>query len=175
MEIEEWRKLPEHPAYEVSNLGRVRSWKRRSCDPLRGPSRPRIITPKNLNAHGHKFFEAWDSGKRFKYPIHPTVLRLFVRPKREGEQALHRNGVPDDNRVENLYWGTHQQNMDDMVAHGNSERGETNSKAVLTERDVFLINRMSEFMKESDIATVFGISKGGINAALSGRTWRYDA
>ncbi len=90
-------------------------------------------------------------------------------------QGLHRNGIPDDNRVENLYWGTHQQNMNDMVAHGNSVRGERNHRAVLTERDVYLINRMSEYMKESEIAEVFATSKTAINFALSGRTWRYDA
>jgi hypothetical protein len=36
----------------------------------------------------------------------------------EGAHALHKNHVPDDCRAENLYWGTHQQNMQDMVEAG---------------------------------------------------------
>lgn len=170
---EEWRSLPEDADYEISNLGRVRSWKRRSTDRGR-PTEPRIITPKQLNSHGHKFFEAWDHSKRVKHSIHRTVLRVFTGEPLEGQIARHLNGDPADNRAENLTWGTRAENSADMVAHGNSQRGIKNAKAKLTDRDAELINRLAEYMTSRQLADVFEVAAATIIAITSGRIWNHD-
>jgi hypothetical protein len=35
-----------------------------------------------------------------------------------GLSVLHKNGTHDDDRLDNLYWGTQKQNMEDAVRHG---------------------------------------------------------
>lgn len=169
--VEEWRRLPDAPDYEISDLGRVRSWKRTA----KGDPPPRIITPKMLNTYGHKFFESWDHRKRKKHSIHRTVLTIFVCPPEEGQIVRHINGDPGDNRLANLQWGSWQDNSDDRVDHGNSCRGEENVRSKLTERDVELIGRLSEYMTSAQMAEVFRVSSAAIVAATSGRTWHYGA
>ena len=50
--------------------------------------------------------------------VHRLVLETFVGPCPDGMECLHINGDPGDNRVENLRWGTHAENMQDSLAHG---------------------------------------------------------
>lgn len=58
-------------------------------------------------------------GKRERWTfIHTVVLETFVGPCPEGLEACHGNGDPADNRVDNLRWDTHQENMRDAVRHG---------------------------------------------------------
>lgn len=50
--------------------------------------------------------------------VHILVLEAFAGPRPLGAEACHRNGNPSDNRLENLYWGSHADNMKDMTQHG---------------------------------------------------------
>lgn len=172
---EEWREVPDFPDYEVSDQGRVRSWKRMGNGAVQGgrAKTPHIITPKMLNTYGHKFVETWENKKRTKHNLHRLVLTVFDRPPREGERALHKNNDPADNRVDNLYWGSAADNSADMVRAGHSQRGEKNTKAKLTERDVHLIQRMNQYMKHQDIAEVFEVSTSAISLIFCGKNWKW--
>lgn len=112
---EEWKPVVGHEgAYEVSNLGRVRSLdrvittragvkKRRKGQLLRPIKQKRGYI--SVQIQGTKL-------------VHRLVLEAFVGPCPEGMETCHRNGVKTDNRVENLYWGTSSENNDDIVRHG---------------------------------------------------------
>lgn len=58
-------------------------------------------------------------GKQVTRPIHQLVLETYVGPrpfpKAEGR---HLDGNRAHNAVDNLAWGTHQQNVDDMMQQG---------------------------------------------------------
>jgi hypothetical protein len=49
--------------------------------------------------------------------VHRLVLRTFVGEPPAGYECLHINGVPSDNRLENLRWGTRLENKADERAH----------------------------------------------------------
>jgi len=168
-DVEEWRQVPGYPDYEVSDWGRVRSWKRSA----KNIPPPRVLTPKRLNSYGHRFFETWEAGRRQKHSIHRMVLTLFCREPVGNELALHINGIPDDNHVSNLYWGSHKNNSRDMVQAGHSQRGEKNVKAILSKRDVELIDRMLLYLTQDQIADIFGVSQPTIATITGGRNWRY--
>ncbi len=38
---------------------------------------------------------------------------------------METNGNPADNQIDNLAWGTHTENMLDMIGHGRSNKGRT--------------------------------------------------
>lgn len=50
--------------------------------------------------------------------IHRVILLTFVGPCPVGMEVRHLNGDSTDNRLENLKYGTHSENMQDTVRHG---------------------------------------------------------
>lgn len=105
----EWAPILGHHMYEINRLGDVR---------LARSGRRR--TPQVGNQYGHlSVVLPSDSGSPRKRYIHHLVLETFVSTREPGMRALHRNGDPLDNRVENLYWGLNSDNQRDAVAHGN--------------------------------------------------------
>lgn len=57
-------------------------------------------------------------GKRKPMTVHTLVLETFVAPRAEGMYGCHRDDNPDNNCLENLYWGTQRQNIQDAVRSG---------------------------------------------------------
>ena len=107
--------------YEVSREGQVRSVRR--TDSLGRQVGGRPIQP---HAVGRGYLRAtlYRGGKRYRKWVHHLVLEAFVGPQPVGQEALHLNDVPDDNRVENLRWGTPKENinMRDAGGHYNSKK-----------------------------------------------------
>lgn len=104
--IEEWRPVVGYEGrYAVSSLGRVKNVKR-----------GHILSPgKERDGHLHVELYAGAGGKIFK--VHRLVAMAFIGPP-TGPVTRHLNGVPDDNRVENLAWGTVSENGLDDVRNG---------------------------------------------------------
>lgn len=73
--------------------------------------------------------------------VHQLVLEAFVGLCPDGMECRHLNGVRDDNRLENLCWGTRKENQNDKIVHGNSLKGERNPYAKLSNEDVVEIKK----------------------------------
>lgn len=114
--------------YEVSDLGQVRSLPRkvRTRGGGQRTSPGRILKPGTYD-DGHKHVTFSRDGKTKCYQVHKVVLLAFVGPCPDGLQVRHLNGIPDDNRLENLMYGTLIENMQDRDdIHGtNYERNKT--------------------------------------------------
>ncbi len=57
-------------------------------------------------------------GRQTQFRVHRLVLETFVGLCPDGMEACHRNGDPGDNKLSNLRWDTHENNMLDAVRHG---------------------------------------------------------
>jgi len=111
--------------YEVSDLGRVRSVDRYITNGGKPYlSSGRILKP-GRGARGHLYVNFWQHSTPVTKYVHRLVLETFVGPAPEGTEGCHRNGDPSDNAVSNLEWGTHSENMRDMVEHGRNNAGKT--------------------------------------------------
>jgi len=119
---ESWRAVPGQPGYEVSDLGRVRSVDRVVHFPDGRKRRaPGVLLSPVVDKDGYRHVGL--PGRR--WPVHQLVLVAFVGPRPDGQEALHGNDVPHDNRLANLRWGTRGDNMQDAVArrrHVHSKR-----------------------------------------------------
>ena len=116
-------------AYEVSNLGRVRSMARVVPHSWSGsrtiPTRILAQRPQNKgaarqNAKRYMVVELCDSIEQKKYvrKVHHLVLGAFVGPRPENRVGCHANDDPTDNRLANLRWDTCSANTQDAVANG---------------------------------------------------------
>lgn len=116
---EEWRTIPGYlDHYEVSNLGRFRSWRMQGHagrDFTRKAKRPKVLKGHALRSgHINVNIRTQDGERRQEY-IHRLVMRAFVGPCTEGDVVRHLNDDPGDNRLGNLAYGSHRDNRYDEV------------------------------------------------------------
>ncbi len=127
------------------------------------------------NYKGYKRAVFVIGNRRIKRFIHRLVLLAFVGPCPEGMQSCHRNGKRDDNRLENLRWGTPQSNSDDKRAHGTVCRGKTNAMSKLSESIVAEIRKLHSIgdYNQRELGEKFGVSHRTISSLILRRTWKH--
>ena len=111
--------------YEVSNLGRVRTYKQKYGQVSRsamhsGLNRPLRTTPTLITGRpdirGYMQLCLSDvNKKRHNIRIHTVVIQTFLGFPEEGLIVCHFNDVKTDNRLENLRYATHKENGQDAV------------------------------------------------------------
>jgi HNH endonuclease/NUMOD4 motif len=176
---EEWRPVPGYLAYEVSNRGRVRR-----CRGARGWAAGHVLRPA-AGRGGHLYVILADgNGKTRKHYVHRLVAMAFVGPPPfEDAFVLHQDDDAANNRPENLYWGTHQDNVLDAKLnrklrdaprkHG-GQPGEANGSAVLTEEEVVRIKGLLGLgLCGACISRLYGVRKETIYAIAKGRIWAH--
>ena len=112
---ERWRPIPGFADYDVSDQGRVRSWKKPGSP--RRQSEPRILK-QTLSLRGYPQVSFSVRSKQFPVTVHRLVMTAFVGPLPSGLETRHLNGNPLDNRLSNLAYGTPSENIFDQVRHG---------------------------------------------------------
>ncbi|MFE5828717.1 HNH endonuclease signature motif containing protein [Streptomyces sp. NPDC056508] len=153
--------LSEYPGYVIADDGRVQ-----------GPSGTWLrATP---DRDGYLRIRPYIRGRALNARVHTLVCTAFVgdRPA-EGYQVRHLNGVRDDNRAENLAWGTAADDGGDRVRHRTTLRGERHNLAKLTWTAVSDIRRRYRQgdVTQRALAAEFGVSQSQVWSVISGRTW----
>lgn len=125
-QIERWLPVPGYEGlYEVSDLGRVRSLDR--IDSAGRRLRGAIM---QTTSHGrisddgrsYQTLTLSREGEKCKVSVHRLVAHAFLGTPAEGQMVRHLNGLRDDNRPENLAWGTGTENNLDIVLHGRNRQ-----------------------------------------------------
>jgi len=170
----EYRGIAGYPGYRVGDDGSVWScWKRAG----RGKyvlSETWIQMAYGVQERGYHHLSLRASGKKKNFLIHRLVLEAFVGKCPPGLECRHWDGVHGNNRLDNLSWGSHQDNMEDQVRHGTRVKGTRQGLAKLTEAEVLEIVAMSTAGKTGIfIASYFGIVKSNVYAILRGRIWAH--
>lgn len=109
---EEWREIPGFGGnYLASNLGRLFSVQR--------PRTTGGIISQHLGTNGYLGALLYQGNKASGriYSVHRLVLAAFRGECPEGMESLHGDGNRQNNRIENLRWGTHAENTADQIRH----------------------------------------------------------
>src|SRR5512139_1540463 len=156
---EQWKSIPEYPGYEVSDHGRVRSY---YCRALGGfcQTPQRILRP-GVN-RGYEYVKV-ASGKRKRIPVSHLVLVAFIGPRPPNAEACHADGNRANNRLENLRWGTHRDNLNDVHL---KHRGISREELVRELR-----NRAANGESRKSLAEQFGLSVAYVNGIVSGNLY----
>ena len=94
--------------YAVTSDGRIKS--------LQHPG-PAKELKQGTERNGYKMVWLCKNGKRQMRYVHRLVLTAFMGECPPGHEACHNNGVPDDNRLDNLRWDTKSANRRDRERH----------------------------------------------------------
>jgi hypothetical protein len=155
------RPIPGYPGYYVTADGTMQG--------PRGRMHPMVA------ASGHRYVLVSRPEVPRKLFVHTAVLLAWVGPRPVGMQCRHLDGDPEHNAVENLRWGTAQDNTDDKRRHGRQPRGERTGAARLTEADVRAIRQRLPTSTTRALAAEYGVSHTAIRKAANGEKWRHVA
>ena len=133
---ERWLPIEGWEGYEVSDRGRVRTW-RKWCRFGGMMDQPRVMKLRKTKL-GYYMVMLTNKPRRKNAGVHRLVLDAFVGPC-PGKVCRHLDGNPSNNHISNLAWGTPKQNSEDMVHHGRSRSGL--SKGSLTDDQVLDIRK----------------------------------
>jgi len=161
--IENWIKIPGHPNYEVSSLGKVR----RSAGG-RGTNAGKVLKPSL--SKGYKCVQLSSDGTPKTYQVHRLVALAFLGSD-NGLHINHINCNALDNRPENLEYCTQEQNNRHAAAH---ERFASRPRTVL-DGDLVLWLRLqkTEGASYGFLSKKYGISKHTLADACRGKSWRH--
>lgn len=121
---DQWKVIPGWPYYEACVDGSIRSLDR-EVPMAYGATRVvkgKIRKPHVNRSNGYVYCTLYNDGKSKTIRVHRLILETFVGPCPEGYETRHINGDTTDNRLENLAWGTHSQNMKDRLEHGTDQK-----------------------------------------------------
>lgn len=116
-----------------------------------------------------------EGGRATRLSVHRVVLESFVGFRPEGMQALHGDGNPSNNRLENLRWGNASENEADKLLHGTKATGSRNGAARLTEEMVAEILEAKRVGGKEwgagRLAKKFGVAVSTVVRAGRGKHW----
>lgn len=162
------KQIPEFPNYYVTKSGRIWSKKGRwgkGC----------WLTPR-INSVGYPGVTLYNKSNRLDAHIHRLVLETFVGLCPEGMECRHLDGVPTNNQLSNLKWGTHSENCIDAVKHGTASglrKGEDSGGSKLTEQQVCRVVDMYHKGKHTrkELAQQLEINYWTVCDLISKRRW----
>lgn len=163
MNREIWKGISGYPGYFVSNLGRVRS--------------PKGKLLKQATRLGYKRANLLSDGKMKSHSVHLLVLKAFIGPPPKGKETHHINHDSLDNRLSNLAYVTHSENV--QIAYDSGRKipkikpGEEHLSSRLTNKDILEIREMSKCFTQTFIAKTYNISISHVSGILKRRTWKH--
>lgn len=169
-EVEIMKKIPGFPGYYATKKGEIYT--------------KRINPPKKLSKRVHRGYyhvnvkRGIGRESRTSIKVHRLILWAYVGPKpKENYECRHLNGDPLDNRLCNLKWGTHKENMQDQIKHGTLagyKKGKRHNASKLTKKEVLEIKEKAESgMVQKEIAKEYGIHPKHVSDIKLEKTWKH--
>lgn len=170
--------------YQVSNLGRVKSYDRVITE-RGGITRKHYgrIIHHGLAGCGYAQIHLYVNGVQTVTYAHRLVAAAFIGPCPDGLEVNHKNGNKQDNRVENLEYVTRSENErhsyrvlgrtpSTNLKHGD---GQDNTQAKLTDDQVRAIRSIYAGGKvtQNELAVRFGISQSSVSFIIHRKTWSH--
>lgn len=113
-----------------------------------------------------------------RWPIHRLVAVVFIgQPPTPQHQVRHLNSKRDDNRAENLAWGTGVDNTADRMATGRRYCGRGNPNVRLSPAEVEAIRFEYEIgaASQDKLAAKYGIGQSQVSRIVRRQAWTGEA
>jgi hypothetical protein len=166
---ERWLPVAGYDGYEVSDRGRVRSWR-----PLRNfakpPTEPRLLK-RARDKDGYWKVVLYRNKVSKDFRVATLVAEAWHGARPLGNVVRHLDGSKDNDTVENLAWGTPAQNSADSRVHGTWNHGRKVNTAKLSENDVGYV--LTSASGNTELARELGVTPGAIWHIRAGRSWKH--
>lgn len=110
---------------------------------------------KGIPCHGYRFIQF--GNKRVKRGA--LILETFTGNRPKGAFVCHRNDIKNDDRLDNLYWGTRRDNIRDAQINKRYRYGDKHQNVRVTEKQVaWLRIRKPKQTEQKLIAYYWGVN-----------------
>lgn len=160
--------------YEVSSCGVVIS-KEKKIRSKNGSfaTRGRKVLKQKTDKYGYKAIQLTNEKGLKSFTVHRLVAAAFIPNPKSKPQINHINGIKTDNRIENLEWCTHKENVIHAYKNGLNHTGENHHKFVLSDVDCASIISLSGELRQADIASIYNVSQVQISRIINGKSRTY--
>ena len=161
--------------YLVSNLGRIKSLKRKIWNGIKYFDKKEIILKPHFTKKKYLSIGLRRNNLSSGHMVHRLVAKAFIPNPLNKKTVNHINGIKDDNRVENLEWNTVKENVRHSWRTGLSkpQKGEINNQSKLKEEDVIKIKKLIGNVSQVDIAKKYNVHPSTIYLIKKGKNWKY--
>lgn len=159
MLIEEWKDIKGYEgAYQVSNLGRVKSLN------YNGTKKEKILIGSKVG-RGYKIVSLSKNGKIKNFLIHRLVYKAFVGNIPQGLQVDHVSNNKTDNRLQNLQLLTPSENCKKKYIDNPNYK----NSGGLPKKKIICLNNNQIYESISQASRRLNLSCGNIHKALKGK------
>lgn len=173
----EWRKLPNHPAFDISNYGDVR---RRINVTHPERNRPFTYIKPEIDKDGYLRVQL----ERKHHVVHRLVYSIFCGDLVEGLVVCHDDNNRSNNYYKNLLQETQKTNISHKIKHGTRQIGEKHGKSIYTTKQVAEVKAEIIFLKSlypeklpngtcTKLCAKHGVRRDLINDVSSGKSWQH--
>lgn len=134
--------------------------------------RKKRVLAQSVAAKGYLCVGLTLHGRRRTRSVHQLIAAAHLGPRPSGMFVCHNNGDRLDNRPCNLRYASPKENSSDMIAHGNSLRGDRCPSSKLTASEALRIfSAAHQGACQQWLADEFGVSRRTINGIANRRSW----
>jgi hypothetical protein len=179
--IEVWKDIKDYEGhYQVSDIGRVKSLARvvESRKGIFG-NKKEIFLKTSKNRKGYLRVKLCKKSDGFcsekSVIVHRLVANEFLENPLNKPQVNHKNGIKDDNRVENLEWATGSENVIHALANNLkiSIKGSEYRNSKLTEKEVLEIRAIGRTKTLKEVAEIYNVDMSLISLILLEKAWKH--
>ena len=107
--------------------------------------------------------------------VHRLVANEFLENPLNKPQVNHKNGIKDDNRVENLEWATGSENVIHSLVNNLKipQKGSEHGNAKLTEEKVLEIRKIGRSKTLKELGKIYNVDMSLISLVLLNKIWKH--
>jgi len=166
-EVEAWKKIPGYSYYEVSSLGRVRSWRLKGSSSKKRLPKPWLLKTPVAKTGYYTVCLSGLEGSQRSSAVHRYMAEAFFGKAKTGQVCRHLDDNKANNSLANLAWGSQRDNVLDAFRNG-TRNGDAFKKLTATQVRYVLRSKRTN----KDLAAKFGVHPCTIYDIRRGKTWK---
>lgn len=130
-----------------------------------------------IGRDGYNKVGLFKNGDRTYYRVHRLVAECYLPNPNNHQQVNHINGIKTDNRVRNLEWVSHSENIIHGLKTGLIPSGENSHRSKLKKEDVEFIRQNYKYKSKQynskTLGKMFGVGHAQILKIVKDKLWKY--